>query len=111
MPYYSQIAKKSEQGSLPEIVQIVRQDGATLLRFFGYLTIEHCQPILKNIAVSNRTDAVLARLAAPSVQSSDRHLVSILMETFIANQLIFSYDIYANLSVFAQYSGKICMKD
>ena len=30
---------------------------------------------------------------------------------YIANQLIFSYDIYANLSVFAQYSGKICMKD
>ena len=29
----------------------------------------------------------------------------------IANQLIFSYDIYANLSVFAQYSGKICIKD
>ena len=29
----------------------------------------------------------------------------------IANQLIFSYDIYANLSAFAQYSGKICMKD
>ena len=28
----------------------------------------------------------------------------------IANQLIFSYDIYANLSAFAQYSGKICMK-
>ena len=31
--------------------------------------------------------------------------------TDIANQLIFSYDIYANLSAFAQYSGKICMKD
>jgi len=29
----------------------------------------------------------------------------------IANQLIFSYNIYANLSAFAQYSGKICMKD
>ena len=28
----------------------------------------------------------------------------------IANQLIFPYNIYANLSVFAQYSGKICMK-
>ncbi|WP_298641947.1 hypothetical protein [uncultured Cardiobacterium sp.] len=30
---------------------------------------------------------------------------------FIANQLIFSYDIYAYLSAFAQSSGKICMKD
>ena len=30
---------------------------------------------------------------------------------YIANQLIFSYNIYANLSAFAQYSGKICMKD
>jgi len=29
----------------------------------------------------------------------------------IANQLIFSYNIYANISAFAQYSGKICMKD
>ena len=29
----------------------------------------------------------------------------------IANQLIFSYNIYANLSAFAQYSGKIYMKD
>ena len=32
-------------------------------------------------------------------------------QTLIANQLIFSYDIYANLSAFAQYSGKVCMKD
>jgi hypothetical protein len=29
----------------------------------------------------------------------------------IANHLIFSYDIYVNLSAFAQYLGKICMKD
>ena len=30
---------------------------------------------------------------------------------FIANQLIFSYNIYVNLSAFTQCSGKICMKD
>ena len=33
------------------------------------------------------------------------------LEGDIANHLVFSYDIYVNLSAFAQYLGKICMKD
>ncbi|WP_204370232.1 hypothetical protein, partial [Cardiobacterium hominis] len=53
-------------------------------------------------------DPALTRRIFLCLPSNGRYLFA---KTVIANQLIFSYNIYANLSVFAQYSGKICMKD
>ena len=50
-------------------------------------------------------------LAGSMMPFAPRTLAVLCGAAVIANQLIFSYNIYANLSAFAQYSGKICMKD
>ena len=63
--------------------------------------------------VSRLARPVFTPLGGPSVYPAWRGqcLSRLAVPVFIANQLIFSYEIYANLSAFAQYSGKICMKD